>query len=707
MMAVVAGARLRGFVSSALAMLALLALTGCSDESPAPVRPPADAGIEADVVLEAGPDAGPVPGACAPGESEQDDGSCRAAGIPAELCGEGFAPTGDGSCDPVLPAGSCEAGRMAIPGQTECRPVAPCGGNRWGEAPVDATTQYVDGSYAGGNSDGTETAPWTTIQEAVDAAPADAVVAIAAGTYGGDVVVRDKPVRLWGKCPAEVEIVGSDYPHATVYVNGAEGTEVHDLAITGPSSGVAVQDAVDVLFDRVWIHDTERSGATIRYSGEPTRATLSRSLVERATYYGAQVENGAELIVDRSVLREGVAHSGDWGLGIYVTSYDESDPKSRVEVRRSVLSDNLEVGIHAQGSDLRVADSVVRATGPNEWAQVDGMGILVSQPFDATTVSTFDLERSVIEQSHTCGVCVMNAHTSVVATAIRDTRPQAADDLGGDGLLVGSDLSTAEERPTVAILSSTIEQGRRIGIGLSGVDARVEGTLVRDIQSELATGVHGRGLVAEVSPQAGVRASLSCTGSVVERSQEVGLLVLGSEAALSGVAIVDTRPRASDQRFGRGLIVQFSAETLDRSDVTLDHSAIRDSHDAALFVIGADLSVTDTVIEGTKPQPEGSLFGDGVIAMSYPAGGQTMTATVGMERCSVSNNARAGIAGFGATMALSASALDCNSFDLAGEPYDGLPFDISDRGGNVCGCGSETRPCVVRSSSLTPPAPVP
>lgn len=96
--------------------------------------------------------------------------------------------------------------RPAPPGSWPCpatRRVA-----TWRHAPTIASaklrasppTVYVDDAYAGGANDGSESRPWTTIQQAIDAAADGAVIAIAEGSYVADVEIDNKRVRLWGRC---------------------------------------------------------------------------------------------------------------------------------------------------------------------------------------------------------------------------------------------------------------------------------------------------------------------------------------------------------------------------------------------------------------------------------------------------------------------------------------------------------------------------
>ena len=178
---------------------------------------------------------------CPPGELELSDGSCQAAGVPPEACAAGFVADGQQGCEPTLPASPCPVGTMAVPGEATCREVAPCGSGTWGDIPVTTSTEHVDKSYTGGNSDGGPQQFWTTIADGYAAAAAGAIVAIAAGSYAEELVIDGKAVRLWGRCPGQVEVVGPTEDAAAITIGlGADGTEVRDLAITGVAS--VVQD---------------------------------------------------------------------------------------------------------------------------------------------------------------------------------------------------------------------------------------------------------------------------------------------------------------------------------------------------------------------------------------------------------------------------------------------------------------------------------
>ena len=229
--------------------------------------------------------AGDPANGCTAGELALDDGSCQPAGVPPAACLAGFEPAPNGGCNAVIPAEPCPAGELALPGETSCRAVAPCGTGPWGDIPLDGTTEHVAGAHSG-QSDGTETNPWKQIQDGIDAAEPGAIVAIAAGSYAEDLQVAGKAVRLWGKCPAEAEVVGATI--ALAITVGADGSEVRDLALSGSGARSASlvlvtrggHDAAQVVIDpqaldRMWSFG--RSGQNFRLAGEPTIRSSHRA----------------------------------------------------------------------------------------------------------------------------------------------------------------------------------------------------------------------------------------------------------------------------------------------------------------------------------------------------------------------------------------------------------------------------------------------
>jgi len=709
------------------------------------------------------PVTGPQPWDCEVGELRLDDGTCLPAGIPDGACGEGFASDGDAGCVAILPDDPCGPGTMAIPGETSCREVAPCGSGPWGTIPVDGTTQHVDASYTGGDGDGTASKPWPTIQEGIDAAASGAIVAVAAGSYTENLVIDDKAVRLWGKCPAEVEIVGETANGAVVFVHNAaaSATELRDLALTGGSTGVLVDGASDVQLDRLWIHDLTWIGFYAYYGSGPSSVTMSRSLVEGAVAHAIYVV-GSSLALSESVVRDTAADvNGDDGAALYATAdLDEHTPSS-VEVTRSILERQYDYGARIMGSTASFEDSLIRETAPQPSSSDGGQGLRVQDQMDVEYPGAVELRGVVLADNHECGLCIINADGDLDRVVVRDVTPPPADNYAAP-ILLGIDGKLEGVRPSHRVRSTLVERGNYIGLGVISSDAVIEGLVVRDMAADALMGM-GRGVSLESEPTHAQHAVVTLRGAVVERvigygiasigaetdmesvrvqdvaaetvsqiygrgigfeqeqfggmpsvgtlrhalverATEFGVSSIGSDADIDSLVVRDTQPRPLDGFLGRGLVVQVSLETMWRSNATVSHSAVEGSFEAGIMVISSDVVIRNTLVRNTVAQRDTGLFGDGIV--TYGATDLQWLlhpASAALTDVHVATSQRAGVTSWAADVSMGGVWLDCNTVDINGEMIQYYHFSFTNTGGNRCGCGDESWDCQVLSSNLEPP----
>ncbi len=601
---------------------------------------------------------------CVPPELALPDGSCIRPGIAPDDCYEGFVHDGEYGCEPILPPEPCPPGLMAVPGETECRPVMDCGEGTWGDLPTDGTTEHVDGSYAGGNSDGSAAAPWTTIGEAVAAAAPGALVAVAAGSYVEDVSISGKPVRLWGRCPERVELVGMGAELAAVDIRvGASGTEVGGIALLGAAAGLFLSGSEDVTFDRVWVHETASQGIHVEGALGPTSVSVVGSLVEQSN----------------------------------------------------------EIGLFLAGSDALVEGTVVRATLPRASDQESGRGINIQLSCfggvcDPTTRANATLRGSLVEQNHDVGLFVTGSDVVVESTVVRVTLPQASDQRSGRGINIQACGTQSGCDPTVrasaTVRGSLVEQNHQFGLSIMGSDALVESTVVRANLPRASDQAFGRGISIQLScsiedgcdPTA--RANATLRGSLVEQNHDVGLHVSGSDVLVEGTVVRATLPQASDQTGGRGINIQLSCiggvcDPTTRANATVRGSLVEQSHDVGLAVAASDTLVEGTVVRATLPRLSDGFFGDGVAVFSAHDALASATITGAL----IADSPRAGLASFGAFVSLGSTRIQCAGYELEGEPFGGQDFVFEDRGGNGCGCPTADGVCVAESAGLAPPEP--
>jgi len=321
---------------------------------------------------------------CASAEIAGPNGACVAVGVAPDACASGFVSDERGGCEPVLPDDPCAPGTMAIPGEVVCRSVAPCAEGRFGQIPVEQSTQHVDASYSGVGSDGSADHPWTTVQAAIDGAAPGAVIAIAAGQYDEALVIQ-KQVRLWGVCPDRVTLSAPAASFAVVTIEnaGANGTEIHDLAVTGAQNGIAASGSEGIVVDRVHIHDTQSRGLDIEDPLGPTSIAITRSLVEACGVVGI-FAGGVDMTLESSVVRDTKTAATDLlsGRAIEIVNDISTGRRGKLAMRGSLLDRNRDVGIFCEGSDAVVEGTLIRDTRAHPNSKQSGRGINVERAPD-------------------------------------------------------------------------------------------------------------------------------------------------------------------------------------------------------------------------------------------------------------------------------------------------------------------------------------
>ncbi|KYF53190.1 hypothetical protein BE08_38670, partial [Sorangium cellulosum] len=509
-----------------------------------------------------------------------------------------------GGCEPVLPEDTCPRGQMAIPGDLRCRDVAPCGDGEYGAIPVEANTEFVNAAYPGVDSDGTRARPWKRIQQGIDHAPPGGIVAVAAGVYTEDLLIRSRPVRLWGRCPALVEVVGTGGEIATLQIlrQTASGSEVHGLAFAGPQIGVLVTGATGVGIAHVWIHDTGSRGLDVEDPYGPTSVAIRASLVESARELGVYV-GGSEATIEATVVRDTEPlRDGRYGHGIHVQYDPESRTRSTVALRSSLVERNRDVGIGVVGSDAAIEATVVRGTQPRGDG-THGVGIAArhddAAPQERAKVT---LRASLVEQNRDFGVHVIGSEATIEATVVRDTQP-SSDDMGGWGLAIVNGPAS-QGRTEVTLRASLLEYNHASSVGVIGSDVAIESTIVRATQP-LIDGTGGVGIDVEIDPATEERATLALRASVLEDNSTFGIRVVGSDATIETTVVRDTH-EDGDGRAGNGVAVDADGATRARSSLALRASLLERNREAGAFVMGSDATIESTVVRDTVPASDGT-----------------------------------------------------------------------------------------------------
>jgi Periplasmic copper-binding protein (NosD) len=165
---------------------------------------------------------------------------------------------------------------------------------------------------------------------------------VAEGRYEEAVVISDKPVRLWGLCPARTRAVAPGSPDVAITIAGenASGSEVRGLAVTGPDFGILVQGTGGLLLEQVWVHQAGYVGVVLLDRSE---VTLHGALVEQNEEFGVFVED-SEATVDATVVRATPPNGeGQRGRGINVQRSTEGQ-RGRLVLTASLVEQNHDAG---------------------------------------------------------------------------------------------------------------------------------------------------------------------------------------------------------------------------------------------------------------------------------------------------------------------------------------------------------------------------
>jgi len=523
------------------------------------------------------------PPECSVADIVLEDGGCLPPGIPADACPAGFAVSADGACEPVLPASVCPSGMMAAVGEAECHEVAPCGQGPWGEIPVGPGTLYVDAS-AEAPGDGTQSAPYASIQAAVDAAAPGSLVAVTDGTYVESLNV-DHGVTVWGRCPSTVSIVSPAGNLPSLVIHAGDEVVVRSVAVTGPYVGAAVTNSVLVL-EAVRIFDTAEVGVLIESTQGPAQVTIRGSLIEGAHRAGLHVDGG-DLSIESSVIRQAQPLVGVTTRG--VSAYADSGPTT-LTLSATVVEDNLDTGVVAAGAEITVDSSVIRWTRPGD-APSSGVGLVGQFRPGTSRRAQVEVRGSWLDGNAVAGVGIAGSDAVVDATTVRGGLPHPSDLRFGRGITA---QPFGAQRSTLSLTRSRIDDNHDIGVFVLGSDASLSATVIRSTRPRASDQASGRGLAVQHDYDESSEATLSASHVELADNRDVGLLVADAAATLDSAVISATQTQPNGT-FGDGIAVVSSQPEL--GVLTIDHARVADNARAGLASFGGVVSMSGTVFE--------------------------------------------------------------------------------------------------------------
>ncbi|MFC1482269.1 hypothetical protein ACFL51_00530 [Myxococcota bacterium] len=494
---------------------------------------------------------------CPPGTMEMiGHTECQPVGVID--CGDGFVSDGEGGCDAIFPTEPCPWGYMEILGFTECQPIGDCGTGTWGLIEIDATTVFVDASADATGADGSQGAPFVTIQEAYDVVVEGGQIAVAAGEYEERLVI-DKEVRLTGRCAELVTVrgewwLGQPRPPVTIGAGGS-GSAVRGLTLTGDVEGLKVEDAVGI------------------------------SVIE------------AQIV-------------GAGGIGLWARN-------AEISLVKAVAAANHNMGIFLIGTEAEISWVVIRDTLPQQSDGTGGYGLGAACDPDTGVCGSLRIDHALLWANHHIDLAIAGTGVEILSVVIRDTLPQQSDGTGNVGLLAACDLDTGV-CGSLRIDHALLQANHSNGIALYGTEAEISSVVVRDTQPRQSDGTDGYGIYSECDPDVGVCGSLRLDHALLRANHAVGINLWGTEAEISSVIVRDTLPQQSDGIGGSGLQAVCDPNTGVCGSLRIDHALLRANHTTGMVLWSTEAEISSVVVRGTLPRQSDGIGGFGLSAACDP-----------------------------------------------------------------------------------------
>lgn len=545
---------------------------------------------------------------------------------------------------------------------------------------------FVDANAPAGGS-GTRSKPFNAIQPALLAAPADAIVAVAPGTYTGSLVVPHA-LTLRGACAAQVTIVGTKGKgQAAIYIGKAakpgDKARLQRVRITGSVMGISAPSTLGLDLQRVHVDHASLLGVALQGPGVEARiadclvtdtqknpdtgtngpgimATLgARATIVRTRSSGNTLagivagDQGTSVRVVGAVLDGTLAHDSDHadGYGLRVGA------NAKVVVVGSISQGNVGLGVAAVGDgiDLQVAGSRLRR---NQFigmtlegkvsADVRNSVVELTKPFQgiqgsgivAASGAQLRLRDVRITANGSAGLNVADSNTVVDArrVVVDNTTGHVARDGLGIVLELGAQVSLRDVRLSRNHTAAMLVQDAASMVRASGL--LCDHTLT-SLDKSLAIAVQATG--GGSCQLSGIRVTRA-TGGGIDAQAASTVDVTGSR-----IDHIDTRPNG---------YMGVGGSSVGKSALTVQACRLEALHSSGLAAyLGASLAAKNVVVVGVQlasvKLDSGKVvgFGDGVLAAN--------AGKVALDSVLLAGNVRAGVlvsGGEGATILHTAGA---------------------------------------------------
>jgi len=278
---------------------------------------------------------------------------------------------------------------------------------------------------------------------------------------------------------------------------------------------------------------------------------------------------------------------------------------------------------------------------------------------DLEAVGESTVKGTLIEKTHQVGVVVISTKATLEKIAVRDIAP-----LGGKlgmGVLIQDDTTTSE-RADVDVRGSLVQKSVDAAIAVLGSIARIEGCALLDTASgDLTTGA-GISAQQRVSTKNG--AEVTAKRCVIERAQGAAATILGSTATFDRMTIRDTIA-GKGGRFGEGIEVN-ELSTLIMTDSLLErHGTV------GVNILGSTATIERTIVRDIAAQPSDSKYGMGIAVT--PDAPLKNASTLTLRDSIVAKTRTAGIGAFGAKVVVERSMVVDTAAEASNDKFgDGI-----------------------------------
>lgn len=409
---------------------------------------------------------------------------------------------------------------------------------------------------------------------------------------------------------------------------------------------------------------------------------LERSIIEQTTKESL-LALGSTVVVRDSILRDvGGARDGELAVGVSI-GIDPDWPltPSDVLLERATVASVSGIGVFNHRSKVSLRDTIVSGHDVLGVEGISGVGLFATHD-GGESAGTVDVDGCLFDDNGSRGIVTQGGTLELANTLVRRTRADDPSQIGnGRGVEVQGGSAT--------IVATEIADASSAGLFVASASTEVAGLFVHDVGVD-AKGAEGFG-IAVVSPFVET-ATVGAIGGRIERVHTMGVLVDGSSAELVGTVVTDVAGDL-EGRFGRGIGSQGQDSWLRVVDCLVDDVA-----ESGISLLHGSGEIVDATVRRVRAADDDGLLGDGILLIHADS--------VMVRGCQVQDVARAAFSSFASVVTLADNDLRCNELPLVTEPLGGVPSQLQDAGGNLCGCADEAT-CKAVSAGLTPPEALP